>query len=45
MAREGASVEKAQTAPHEDDDRKPDSPSDRRGWSSGATSAPTSRRR
>ncbi|MDF2144415.1 YihY/virulence factor BrkB family protein [Knoellia sp. p5-6-4] len=28
MAREGASVEKAQTAPHEDDDRKPGSPSD-----------------
>jgi membrane protein len=28
MAREGASVEKAQTAPHEDDRRKPDSPSD-----------------
>ena len=28
MAREGASVEKAQTAPHEDDARKPDSPAD-----------------
>lgn len=28
MAREGASVEKAQTAPHEDDSRKPDSPAD-----------------
>ena len=28
MAREGTSVEKAQTAPHEDDSRKPESPSD-----------------
>ena len=28
MAREGTSVEKAQTAPHEDDSRKPDSPAD-----------------
>ena len=28
MAREGASVEKAQTAPHEDDARKPESPAD-----------------
>jgi membrane protein len=28
MAREGTSVEKARTAPHEDDGRKPDSPSD-----------------
>ena len=43
MAREGTSVEKAQTAPHEDDSRKPDSPADltRPSWRYTATKALT----